>query len=37
MGLVKYALGDYGHGMTALATKDYFFEGNRWKVAYFES
>jgi len=36
MGLVKYALGDYGQGMTALAAKDYFFEGNRWKVAYFE-
>jgi long-chain acyl-CoA synthetase len=36
MGLVKYALGDYGAKMTALAAKDYFFEGNRWKVAYFE-
>jgi long-chain acyl-CoA synthetase len=36
MGLVKYALGTYGEGMTALAAKDYFFEGNRWKVAYFE-
>jgi len=36
MGLVKYALGDYGDDMTALAAKDYFFEGNRWKVAYFE-
>ena len=36
MGLVKYALGEYGADMTALAAKDYFFEGNRWKVAYFE-
>jgi len=36
MGLVKYALGSYGQNMTALAAKDYFFEGNRWKVAYFE-
>jgi long-chain acyl-CoA synthetase len=36
MGLVKYALGPYGKNMTALAAKDYFFEGNRWKVAYFE-
>jgi len=36
MGLVKYALGEYGSEMTALAAADYFFEGNRWKVAYFE-
>jgi long-chain acyl-CoA synthetase len=36
MGLVKHALGTYGNQMTALAAKDYFFEGNRWKVAYFE-
>jgi long-chain acyl-CoA synthetase len=36
MGLVKHALGPYGDRMTALAAKDYFFEGNRWKVAYFE-
>ena len=36
MGLVKYALGSYGDKMTALAARDYFFEGNRWKVAYFE-
>ena len=36
MGLVKYALGPYGEKMTALAARDYFFEGNRWKVAYFE-
>ena len=36
MGLVKHALGSYGDNMTALAAKDYFFEGNRWKVAYFE-
>ncbi|RME25707.1 MAG: hypothetical protein D6798_08325 [Deltaproteobacteria bacterium] len=36
MGLVKYALGDYGEGMVSLGAQDYFFEGNRWKVAYFE-
>jgi long-chain acyl-CoA synthetase len=36
MGLVKHALEAYGERMTALAAKDYFFEGNRWKVAYFE-
>jgi long-chain acyl-CoA synthetase len=36
MGLVKYALGPYGHKLVALAAKDYFFEGNPWMVAYFE-
>jgi len=36
MGLVKHALGTYGRNMTALAASDYFFEGNPWKVAYFE-
>ena len=36
MGLVKYALGKYGHKLVALAAKDYFFEGNPWVVAYFE-
>ena len=36
MGLVKYALGPYGHKLVALAAKDYFFEGNPWAVAYFE-
>jgi long-chain acyl-CoA synthetase len=35
MGLVKYALGDYGRQLTALAAKDYFFEGNRLKVTWF--
>ena len=37
MGLVKYALGDYGEGLVSLGAQDYFFEGNRWKVAYFEN
>ncbi|MCK6506492.1 AMP-binding protein [Myxococcota bacterium] len=37
MGLVKYALGAYGEGMVSLGAQDYFFEGNRWKVAYFEN
>jgi len=37
MGLVKYALGPYGDQMSALAAKDYFFEGNRWKVAWFKN
>jgi long-chain acyl-CoA synthetase len=37
MGLVKYALGDYGQGMTSLAAQDYFFEGGKWRKAYFEN
>lgn len=36
MGLVKYALGTYGRDMVGLAASDYFFEGNKWKVAYFD-
>lgn len=36
MGLVKYALGPYGHKLVALAAQDYFFEGNKYVVAYFE-
>jgi long-chain acyl-CoA synthetase len=35
-GLVKYALGPYGKRLRPLAAKDYFFEGNPWKVAFFE-
>jgi long-chain acyl-CoA synthetase len=35
-GLVKYALGEYGSGLRPLAAKDYFFEGNPLKVAFFE-
>jgi long-chain acyl-CoA synthetase len=37
MGLVKYALGSYGQGIVSLAAQDYFFEGNRWRKAYFEN
>jgi long-chain acyl-CoA synthetase len=37
MGLVKYALGSYGQRLVSLAAKDYFFEGNRWRKAYFEN
>ncbi|MCC6214227.1 MAG: AMP-binding protein [Polyangiaceae bacterium] len=37
MGLVKYALGSYGSDIVALAAQDYFFEGNRWRKAYFEN
>ncbi|AUX47954.1 AMP-dependent synthetase [Sorangium cellulosum] len=37
MGLVKYALGSYGDGIVSLAAQDYFFEGNRWRRAYFEN
>ncbi|MGK4001227.1 AMP-binding protein [Sorangium sp. So ce1036] len=37
MGLVKYALGSYGDGLVSLAAQDYFFEGNRWRRAYFEN
>jgi long-chain acyl-CoA synthetase len=37
MGLVKFALGQYGQGMISLAAQDYFFEGGRWRKAYFEN
>jgi long-chain acyl-CoA synthetase len=37
MGLVKYALGAYGQGLVSLAAQDYFFEGKRWRKAYFEN
>lgn len=36
-GLVKFALGRYGAELRPLAAKDYFFEGNPLKVAFFES
>ncbi len=36
IGLVRYALGTYGQDMMTLAAKDYFFEGNKYKRAYFE-
>ncbi len=35
-GLVKFALGSYGKELRPLAAKDYFFEGNAMKVAFFE-
>jgi len=37
MGLVKYALGSYGQKMVSLAAQDYFFEGNRYRKAFFEN
>jgi long-chain acyl-CoA synthetase len=37
MGLVKYALGSYGADIVSLAAQDYFFEGNRFRKAYFEN
>jgi len=37
MGLVKYALGSYGQDLVSLAAQDYFFEGPRWRKAYFEN
>jgi long-chain acyl-CoA synthetase len=37
MGLVKYALGKYGTDIASIAAQDYFFEGNRWRKAYFEN
>ncbi len=37
MGLVKYALGEYGRQMVSLAAQDYFFESGRWRRAYFEN
>lgn len=36
IGLVRYALDSYGKDMVTLAAKDYFFEGNKYKKAYFE-
>ena len=36
MGLVKFALGSYGADLVTLAAQDYFFEGNRYRKAYFE-
>jgi long-chain acyl-CoA synthetase len=36
MGLVKFALGTYGKGLVTLAAQDYFFEGNKYRKAYFE-
>ncbi|MBI1949266.1 MAG: AMP-binding protein [Deltaproteobacteria bacterium] len=36
MGLVKFALGNYGRELVALAAKDYFFEG-KWRRSYFEN
>jgi long-chain acyl-CoA synthetase len=35
-GLVKFALGSFGRDLKPLAAKDYFFEGARAKVAFFE-
>ncbi|HTJ84857.1 MAG TPA: AMP-binding protein [Polyangiaceae bacterium] len=37
MGFVKYALGSYGENLVSLAASDYFFEGNKWRRAYFEN
>jgi long-chain acyl-CoA synthetase len=37
MGLVKYALAGYGEDLVSLAAQDYFFEGNRFRKAYFEN
>lgn len=37
MGFVKYALGSYGEDLVSLAAQDYFFEGNRYRRAYFEN
>ncbi|MFO0550953.1 MAG: AMP-binding protein [Polyangiaceae bacterium] len=37
MGFVKYALGSYGEEIVSLAAQDYFFEGNKWRRAYFEN
>ncbi len=36
MGLVKFALGDYGRRLAALGAQDYFFEGNRLKTTFFK-
>jgi long-chain acyl-CoA synthetase len=36
MGLVKHALGSYASELVTLAAQDYFFEGNRYRKAYFD-
>ncbi|MCL2449678.1 MAG: AMP-binding protein, partial [Polyangiaceae bacterium] len=36
MGFVRYALGEYGHGLVSLAAQDYFFESGV-KRAFFEN
>jgi long-chain acyl-CoA synthetase len=36
MGLCKYALGNYGHELVALAAQDYFFKG-KWSKAYVQN
>jgi long-chain acyl-CoA synthetase len=37
MGLVRYALGTYGHGIVSLAAQDYFFDRGTIKRAFFEN
>ncbi len=36
LGLVKLALGPFGHGLRTLAARDYFFD-DPWRRAYFEN
>lgn len=36
LGLVKYALGDYGKDLVSLGAEDYFFK-DRWRRLYFEN
>src|SRR5262249_9086710 len=36
-GALKYALGPYGKDLATLAAKDYFFDADRWRRAYFEN
>lgn len=37
MGLVRHALGTYGHGIVSLAAQDYFFDRGTIKRAFFEN
>lgn len=37
LGLIKSALGEYGHGLMTLGAKDYFFEGDKARQFFFEN
>src|SRR5262249_34669512 len=37
LGLIKYALGPYGRDLATLGAKDYFFDSDKWRKAYFEN
>jgi long-chain acyl-CoA synthetase len=37
MGFVRYALGTWGDDLVSLAAQDYFFDGDKWRRAWFEN